>query len=298
MVAVSEDVLSAFRKSLASSKNVIIVAGAGLSAASGIPTYRGLGGLWLNFDETKLAKPEAFKEDPSKVWQFYHVRRQGCLDAEPNAAHRAIATFCLPETLARIAPSLDPKWPAPLLITQNMDALSSRVLSSFAPADRSAAEECILEMHGCIFETRCTSCAYIQRSYTPTPCSEALSKADLNDPSFVIPVDQLPRCGGPNCTSNRYGRCGGLLRPGVVWFGEVPLHMGEIAKRMNWCDLLLLVGTSTTVYPAAGFAKTVKERGGKVAVFNLESMQGDAAVEADFTFVGPCAETLPHALAV
>ncbi|KAJ7700817.1 DHS-like NAD/FAD-binding domain-containing protein, partial [Mycena rosella] len=257
-----------------------------------IPTYRGKGGLWLNFDETKLAKPDAFKEDPSRIWQFYHARRQSCLEAQPNAAHRALATFCLPETLTRLAPSLDPKWPAPLLITQNMDALSSRVLLDFPPGDRAAAEKCILEMHGCIFETRCTSCAHVQREYAPTPCADALSDAEA-----TVPVEQLPRCGGPGCTSNRYGRCGGLLRPGVVWFGEVPMHMGEIAKCMNWCDLLLLVGTSTTVYPAAGFAKTVKERGGKIAVFNLEPMRGDAAVDADFTFVGPCAETLPLALA-
>ncbi|KAJ7684423.1 sirtuin [Mycena polygramma] len=290
------DDISSFQKALGSSKNVIILAGAGLSAASGIPTYRGLGGLWLNFDETKLAKPEAFKIDPSQVWQFYHPRRQECLDAEPNAAHRALATLCLPETLSRVAPSLDPKWPAPLLITQNMDALSSRVFSSFSPADKEAAEKCIIEMHGCIFETRCTSCAHVQRAYTPTPSSEGLSAAATAAESPVsIPVEQLPRCGGPNCTTNRYGRCGGLLRPNVVWFGEVPMHMGDIAMRMNWCDLLLLVGTSTTVYPAADFAKTVKKRGGKVAVFNLEH---NDAVEADFTFVGKCEETLPLALAV
>ncbi|KAJ7348910.1 sirtuin [Mycena albidolilacea] len=285
--------ISAFKQALSSSKNIIIVAGAGLSAASGIPTYRGAGGLWLNFDETKLAKPEAFKEDPSQVWQFYHPRRQMCLDAEPNAAHRALATFCLPETLARVAPSLDPKWPAPLLITQNMDALSSRVLSSFSSADKEVAEKCIIEMHGCIFETRCTSCAHVQRAYTPTPSSDALAAAQASESPMNIPVEDLPRCGGPGCTSNRYGRCGGLLRPNVVWFGEVPKHMGDIAMRMNWCDLLLLVGTSTTVHPAAGFAKTVKNRGGKVAVFNLERNDG---VDADFTFVGKCEETLPQAL--
>ncbi|KAJ7199890.1 sirtuin [Mycena pura] len=289
------DDLSPFQQALLSSKNVIILAGAGLSAASGIPTYRGLGGLWLNFDETKLAKPEAFKEDPSQVWQFYHPRRQGCLDAQPNAAHRALATFCLPETLSRVAPSLDPKWPAPLLITQNMDALSSRVLSSFSPADKEAAEKCIVEMHGCIFETRCTSCAHVQRAYAPTPSSDALSAAAAAGTPVNIPVEQLPRCGGPGCTSNRYGRCGGLLRPNVVWFGEVPMHLGDIAMRMNWCDLLLLVGTSTTVHPAAGFAKTVKQRGGKVAVFNLER---NDTVDADFTFVGKCEETLPLALGV
>ncbi|KAJ7144958.1 sirtuin [Mycena crocata] len=252
-------VLSSFQKALACSKNIIIVTGAGLSAASGV--------LHINlgpFDETKLAKPETFKEDPSRVWQFI--------------------TSAAKQTLSRIVPALDPEWPAPLPISrQNMDALCSRVLWSFSEADKTAAEKCIIE-------TRCTSCAHVRRAYTPTPCSAALDNAarDAAPAAIDIPIDQLPRCGGPGCTTSRYGRCGGLLRPGVVWFGE----------RMNWCDLLLLVGTSTTVYPAAGFAKTVKERGGKVAVFNLEPTRGDAAVEADFTFVGPCTETLPPALAV
>ncbi|KAJ7778804.1 sirtuin [Mycena maculata] len=255
-----QEALSSFRKALAASKNVIIVAGAG------IPTYRGLGGFWLNF--------AAFKENLSKVAhrsirRSYTTRR--CLDAEPNAAHHALATFCLPLTLAQIAPSLDPKWPA---------------RSSRSPACSPPAEKCILEMHGCIFETRCTSCAHVQRSYTPTPCSDALDKAP--DPSVPLPIDQLPRCGGANCTINRYGRCGGLLRPNVVWFGEVPQHMGEIAKRMNWCDLLLLVGTSTTVYPAAGFAKTVKERGGKIAMFKSRAQRRR----------GSRFHTLPLALAV
>ncbi|KAJ7765787.1 sirtuin [Mycena metata] len=291
-----EDVLP-FQQALASAKNIIVLDGAGLSAASGIPTYRGVGGVWLNFDQTKLANPEAFREDPSKVWQFYHARRQGCLDAQPNAGHRALATFCLPQTLARVAPSLDPKWPVPLHVVQNADALSSRVLDSapFTPADKAAVQKCIREMHGCLFETRCTSCRHVQRAYTPTPYAAALDAARDSGEVVDIPVDQLPRCGGPDNRSNRQGRCGGLLSPNVVWFGEVPEHLGEIGRQMNWCDLLLLVGTSAKVHPAAGFSKTVKERGGKIAVFNVDP---NTIVEADFTFVGPCAETLPLALGV
>ena len=127
-----------------------------------------------------------------------------------------------------------------------------------------------------------------------------------------IPITELPRCGGEEWAgTNRYGRCGGLLRPEVTWFGEVPEHMGEIARRLNWCDLLLVVGTSSTVsfcaesdrveveyvvqvYPAAGFTAAVKARGGKIAIFNLERSNGDK--EADFLFLGPCEETLPLAL--
>ncbi|KAJ7700831.1 DHS-like NAD/FAD-binding domain-containing protein [Mycena rosella] len=176
----------------------------------------------------------AFKKYPGWVWQVYHARRQSCLGAQSNAAHRALGPRA----------SLDLKWPAPLLITgtQNMGALSSRVLLDFPSTTRATTEKCMLEMHGCIFETRCTSCAHIQREYTPILCAGALANAEA-----TVPVEQLPRCGGPGCTSNRYGRCGGLQHPGVVRFGEVPMHMGEIAKRMNWRDPLLLVGTSATV---------------------------------------------------
>jgi len=169
-----------------------------------------------------------------------------CLDAEPNSAHRALASLSLPSTLSRIAPSLDSQYSPPLLITQNMDSLSLRTLASFPADAKAAAEDRILEMHGSIFVTRCTSCQHSQRSYAAS-LSPALTNPEVRD----ISIAELPRCGGEGWAGgNRYGSCGGLLRPGVIWFGEVPDHMGEIARRLNWCDLLLIVGTSSTVSSA------------------------------------------------
>lgn len=166
-----------------------------------------------------------------------------CLDAEPNPAHRALASLSLPSTISRLAPSLEPQWSPPLLITQNIDSLSLRALSTAPRDESSTTESSILEMHGSIFATRCTSCRHSQRTYAPSLAS-ALNNTEASD----IPISDLPRCGGEDWAGgNRYGNCGGLLRPDVVWFGEVPNHMGEIARRLNWCDLLLVVGTSSTV---------------------------------------------------
>lgn len=113
--------------------------------------------------------------------------------------------------------------------------------------------EALVEMHGDIFVTRCTSCQHVQRSYAPFLAGalhelEQQISADGESRLVALTREQLPKCGGDTWTgSNRYGRCGSLLRPDVVWFGEVPPSMGEIARQMSKCDLLLVVGTSSTV---------------------------------------------------
>ncbi|KAF5375563.1 hypothetical protein D9615_009173 [Tricholomella constricta] len=307
---------ASFRATLASAENIIILSGAGLSAASGIPTYRNAdNSLWNNFDPLAYAVPEAFKDDPIGVWKFYHRRRAEYLLAKPNNAHRALAVLAHPPALARIAPHH--KAPRVLHVTQNVDALALGVLESLpdqgqgGPSEAEGdvpppAKDSLIEMHGDIFVTRCTACQHVQRSYTPALAS-ALAELEKNSASDdgaadaaggpAITLAQLPKCGGDAWAgSNRYGRCGGLLRPEVVWFGEVPPLMGEIARRMSKCDLLLVVGTSSTVQPAAGFAAQVKKNGGTVAVFNLGRSTGDE--EADYMFLGPCDETLPDLLEV
>jgi len=286
--------MQAFREVLASAKRVVILAGAGLSAGSGIPTYRGAGGLWTKQDPQNLATPEAFKENASLIWQFYHYRRDICLQAIPNVAHHAFASLSLHSTRARHLPSLAEPDRPPLFITQNFDSLSLRALdaltSQLSREEMKVARERLIEMHGSAFKTICLQCKHVNFTYD-TPLSPALEN-NSPDKFEVIPIDELPRCGGKNWNgSNRFGRCGGLLRPGVVWFGEVPEGLGEIAKVLNWTDVLIVVGTSSLVYPAAGFAKTVKERGGKVAVFNLDKSKGDD--EVDFLFLDSCEETIP-----
>ncbi|RDB26783.1 NAD-dependent protein deacylase [Hypsizygus marmoreus] len=286
-----------FRKALAGAKNVMIISGAGLSAPSGIATYRGSGGsLWSNPKVVKYSAHTTFQEDPSGSWQFYNYRRKLALAAKPNAGHLAIASLSLPNVAARVMPSaLAP----PLHVAQNIDELALRAIKLLPTEDPSITETALeryIQIHGSLFRTKCLSCKHTKHSYEPFLAS---SLKDLNsvDDFVDIPVDKLPKCGGDEWNgSNRYGNCGGLLRPDVVWFGEVPPLMGEIARKVTWCDLLLVVGTSSIVQPASGFASQVKAHGGKVAIFNLERSNKDE--DADFLFIGSCDVTLPEALDV
>jgi len=237
-----------------------------------------------------LATPGSFKRDPSLVWQFYHYRREVALKALPNPAHFALASFSLPQIRTLIAP--DATF---TLITQNVDGLSARALQQAMSAQPSPSDvpddsqPKLLEMHGRLFDVRCTSraCGHIEFNTTSPICAslagtEAVIAA--GDVDHGIPVADLPHC----------SKCDALARPGVVWFEEVPVHLDVIENLVDQADLCLVVGTSSTVYPAAGYASQVQENDGIVAVFNLEHSSGDE--EADFLFLGPCEETLPKAL--
>lgn len=151
-----------------------------------------------------------------------------------------------PSTLSRIAPNAQSP---PLHVTQNIDELSLRVLNVLPQDVKNDAEQHLIQMHGSMFRTRCTSCRHVKHSYDPY-LSSALKdlKAGEEVPVDKLPVDKLPRCGGDSWAgSNRYGQCGGLLRPDIVWFGEIPPLLGEIARKMTSCDLLLVIGTSALV---------------------------------------------------
>lgn len=174
-----------------------VFTGAGVSADSGIPTFRGAGGLWRNFRAEDLATPEAFRNDPKTVWEWYEWRRGLIREARPNAAHEAIA---------RLADAV--------VVTQNVDGLHAR-----------AGSQDVIELHGNIFRVRCVR----------------EGKAHMREEAFPT----LP----PHCA------CGALLRPGVVWFGEA-LPDDAVARAVSTiraADLLLVIGTSGVVYPAAGF---------------------------------------------
>jgi NAD-dependent deacetylase len=178
-------------------RNVVVFTGAGVSADSGVPTFRGSGGLWRDFRAEDLATPDAFARDPLLVWEWYEWRRELIRNARTNAAHDAIA-----------------RLRSAVVVTQNVDGLH----------DRAGSAE-IVELHGNIFRVRCT------REGTTQVHEEAF--------------DALP----PHC------ECGGLLRPDVVWFGEM-LPEEAVARAVNAirrADLLLVIGTSGVVYPAAGF---------------------------------------------
>ncbi|KAI0699420.1 DHS-like NAD/FAD-binding domain-containing protein [Cytidiella melzeri] len=283
--------MNAFRKTLRESKHIIAVAGAGLSAASGIGTFRGAGGLWRKYDAMSLATPEAFRKSPSTVWQFYHYRREKALHAPINAAHSALAKFSLNSVRENIAPGS-----TFTLITQNVDGISQRALDQVRasdPFDNQGGRPAILEMHGRLFDVVCskppTQCGHRELNFTSPICGALRGTEDLVEQQHVepsIPLADLPRC----------SKCGALARPGVVWFGERPHHMPKIDELVGEADLCLVVGTSSTVYPAAGYAAEVQDHGGKVAVFNLERSEGDE--DADFLFLGPCETTLPEALSL
>ncbi|KIM45828.1 hypothetical protein M413DRAFT_64769 [Hebeloma cylindrosporum] len=290
-MAPSQD-MNAFQELLRSSKNIIAVAGAGLSAASGIPTFRGAGGMWRKYDAMSLATPEGFYENPSLVWQFYHYRRETAIRANPNKAHRALSAFSLASFRDHIAPEA-----TFTLITQNVDGLSPRSDQEIrekypidpSPPDQSRPRPTLIEMHGRLFDVVCTDRKCRHREFnTTSPICEALSGTEelveqgANDPE--IDIAALPRC----------PKCGSLARPGVVWFGETPHRLRLIDELVDEADLCLVIGTSSTVQPAASYADDVEANGGKVAVFNLERSEGDS--DAHYRFLGPCEETIPTAL--
>ena len=225
--------MAEFRNLLSSSKHLVILTGAGVSAESGVPTFRGAGGFWRTYQAQQLATPEAFDENPSLVWEFYHYRREVMGSKHPNPAYTAIAD---------IEKRFSEEGKQVVVITQNIDGLHKRAGSSN-----------ILELHGNLFKVRCTKCHSVEIN-EDSPICEALRDRGAPEPDAVsarIPVEDLPRC-------TKAG-CGGLLRPHVVWFGEsLDGHVLVAAdEHLDSCDLCLVVGTSSIVYPAAMFAPQV-----------------------------------------
>ncbi|MBZ5726534.1 MAG: NAD-dependent deacylase [Acidobacteriia bacterium] len=224
---------------------VAILTGAGISAESGIPTFRGPGGLWNNYKPEDLATPEAFARDPRLVWEWYNWRRELIAKAAPNAAHRALV-------------QLEIRKPRFTLITQNVDGLHDR-----------AGSGKILKLHGDIWRMRCTVCG-------------------ANWPDRRVPLPKLP----PHCA------CGGLTRPGVVWFGE-PLPDGmmkEAEHAAASAQVFLVIGTSAVVYPAASLIPYAKQAGAKVIEINTEPTAYSDMV--DCALLGPAGELLPRLLGV
>jgi NAD-dependent deacetylase len=223
---------------------IVVFTGAGVSAESGLATFRGVGGLWADFDPATLATPEAFARDPKRVWDWYVSRYVGVRDSEPNAAHRAIAR------LAATFPSL-------LVVTQNIDRMHQR-----------AGNRKVLELHGNIWNARCNA------------CGREVDMATLID--LADPGPDAPRCG-----------CGGRMRPSVVWFGErLPEAVfEEAAAAAADCDLFITVGTSATVYPAAGLIELAARRGAFVIEVNRE--ETPLSHLAHRSFREPAGEALP-----
>jgi NAD-dependent deacetylase len=238
---------------LRDARNVVVFTGAGVSAESGIPTFRDtLTGLWERFDAEQLATPDAFRRNPALVWGWYEWRRMQVMRAQPNAAHRAIAG--LEERAGRFT-----------LITQNVDDLHDRA-GSRAP----------LRLHGSLFAPRCFEC---------------------DEPAALAPgIPDEPES-GRELAPPRCARCGGLVRPGVVWFGE-SLPEAAIARAFEAaqsCDVLLSVGTSSLVHPAAQVPFVAKRSGARVIQVNPSPTALDEI--ADINLRAPAATALPTLLA-
>lgn len=262
--------MAAFKQSLKSAKNIVFLSGAGISAESGIPTFRGAGGLWRKYQAQALATPEAFGTSPSLVWEFYHYRREVALKTQPNKGHIAIAEY---------EAKHHGHGKTITVITQNVDGLHAR-----------AGTKNLIELHGNLYKTRCTKCKEVKIN-NDSPICEALEgrgEPDVNVVGSDVPIKSLPHC--------KTGSCNGLLRPHIVWFGESldPEVLSSAENAVAECDVCVIVGTSSVVYPAAMLAPSVAARGGIVAEFNIESTP--ATNDFMFHFKGACGTTLPQAL--
>jgi NAD-dependent deacetylase len=219
--------LDRVRQWVREARHIAVLTGAGMSAESGVPTFRDAqSGLWGQFDPEELATEAAFRAHPQRVWDWYAHRRAQIAQVEPNAGHRALAAF-------------DIRHPGRLtLITQNVDGLHQRAGSAGAIA-----------LHGSLLEDQWLD--------MPRDCCRP-ERVEAGHP--------------PHCAT-----CGNLRRPAVVWFGEMlPSGALEAAQQaVARCDLMLVIGTSGVVYPAAGLAHAAQGAGSKVVVINPEPTELD-----------------------
>jgi NAD-dependent deacetylase len=230
-----------FSNKITHSSKVAVLTGAGVSAESGIPTFRSNGGYWQTHRFEDLATPQGFARDPKFVWTWYEERRRDIAKALPNAGH-----FALVEMEKRVAQFT--------LITQNVDGLHDL-----------AGSKNIIKLHGDIWTVRCMNCR-----------RERVERTELND---------LP----PYC------ECGGMLRPGVVWFGEMlPEGAMERAEAaVNAADVLIVAGTSAQVYPAAGLIPMAASR---CTVIEINPEETGFSDEVTYSLRGASAEILPKLL--
>jgi NAD-dependent deacetylase len=227
---------------LRTARKIAVLTGAGISAESGVPTFRDAQtGIWASFDPEELATPEAFRRNPERVWSWYQSRRESMAQVQPNPGHYALALWEMRATSFSIA-------------TQNIDGLHHR-----------AGSRTVYEIHGNIHRTKCFQ-------------ENAIVDSWMDDGS--VP----PRC----------PRCGGWLRPDVVWFGEM-LPASEMEKAQDdalICDVYLSIGTSAIVYPAAGLPMMARGAGKTLVEINPESTPLTPSV--DFFLKGKSGEILPE----
>lgn len=224
-------------------ESIVILTGAGISAESGIRTFRASDGLWEDHRVEDVATPEAFHRDPHLVHRFYNSRRNQLLSdpVKPNPAHMALA-------------ELEEKFPGKvLLVTQNIDNLHER-----------SGSKNLIHMHGELLKLRCQESGVV----------------------YQITEDAQPEDICQCCGSS------GNLRPDIVWFGEMPMHMETIYSALEECDLFISIGTSGHVYPAAGFVELASSCGALTVELNLEPSKKESAF--DHHIYGPASAVVPE----
>lgn len=222
---------------------IVVLTGAGISAESGVRTFRDNGGLWEEHRVEDVATPDAWAFDPEMVWRFYQARRRQLLEVQPNGAHLALAL--LQKNMKQFT-----------LITQNVDDLHERGGSSD-----------VIHMHG---ELRTLRCETSQRSEV------RMQASDL--------TDDVSLC---SCCANPV-----RMRPDIVWFGEIPMHMEAILNAVETCEVFIVVGSSGHVYPAAGLVDQANNAGARTILVNLEAPVNASAF--DEILLGPAGELLPQ----
>jgi NAD-dependent protein deacetylase/lipoamidase len=224
------------------SERLFVLTGAGVSAESGLPTFRAEDGLWAGYRIEDVCTPEAWQRNPAEVWRFYAARREAGLKAEPNAAHVA---------LAELEVRLGERY---FLCTQNVDDLHER-----------AGSRRLLHMHGELGKSR---------------CGNECGREPVEDWRVYRSLEEVGRCA-----------CGARLRPHIVFFGEVPLEMDRIVEEIGRATVMVVVGTSGTVYPAAGFVSRARQTGARTVYVGPEAPLNAHA----FTHVvtGKAGEVLP-----
>lgn len=226
---------------LRESKSVVVLTGAGISAESGIETFRGKDGVWSRFNVDDLATPEAFERDPKFVWEWFDSRRELLTKLKPNPAHHTVA-------------EMENYYEEFHLITQNIDGLHQR-----------AGSKDVVELHGSIWRVKCL-------------------KEGRSFENYEAPFKELP----PRC------ECGSILRPDVVFFRE-PLPFLELTKAFDVsgkCEVMIVIGTSAVVQPAASLPLIAKENGAYLIEVNLEESQNSPIM--DECFFGKAGEILPE----
>ncbi len=230
------------RSVIANARSVCVLTGAGISAESGVPTFRGVDGLWSKFKPEELASFDAFIKNPTLVWEWYQYRRTVMKSVEPNAGHKTLVE------LERLVEGFT-------LVTQNVDNLHQR-----------AGSTRVLELHGNITRSYCIDCG------------------TFADDVQVGEEKSAPRC----------AKCGGLIRPDVVWFGELlpyeTFRQAELAAER--CGLFLCIGTSGVVYPAASLPLLARRSGAYAVEINQEYT--DLSASMNETLLGSAGSILPQ----